>query len=433
MGKRVPVSEVTRQRIREAMEGRIEGFDRSELIRLAAELIIEEALEGEVTDVLGRKYYENGAIGGKGYRNGYRPGKLKTAEGLVCFSAPQVSDRDEPYRSRIKEHLKGQSEELEKLAVELYARGLSTRDIEAAFSDDLGQLLLSRSAVSRMTERLWEEYEAFASRDLSEYEVAYLFVDGVAERLRPGQSREAVLVAWCICMDGRKVLLHIMPGSREETESCRALFQDMKARGLKDPLLTATDGAPGLVRAVEECFVRSARQRCLVHRMRNLANKVPEDVWPEFRERARAAYQAPSREIARMLRDELVKTYQRDLPTAVRCFEDDFEACIAHLRFPVNHRKAIRTTNLLERLFVEERRRLKIIPNAFGERPVLKLMYDALTRASEKWRRISMSQFERRQLESIRKELDEEYRNKNQTKAAGVRNLNPSFSSNNKT
>jgi len=156
--------------------------------------------------------------------------------------------------------------------------------------------------------------------------------------------------------------------------------------------------------------------------MRNLTQKVPEDIWPEFRERARAAYQAPSREIARILRDELVKTYQRDLPTAVRCFEDDFEACIAHLRFPVNHRKAIRTTNMLERLFVEERRRLKIIPNAFGERPVLKLMYAALTRASENWRRISMSQFERRQLGSIRKELDQEYRNQNQSKPAGKGN-----------
>jgi transposase-like protein len=187
----------------------------------------------------------------------------------------------------------------------------------------LGQLLLSRSAVSRMTERLWEEYEAFASRDLSEYEPVYLFVDGVAERLRPGQRREAVLVAWCILTDGRKVLLHIMPGSREDTESCRALFQDMKARGLKDPLLVVTDGAPGLIRAVEECFVRSARQRCLAHRMRNLSGKVPEDVWPEFRERARAAYQAPSREIARMLRDDVVNAFGRDLPTAVRCFDDD--------------------------------------------------------------------------------------------------------------
>jgi putative transposase len=88
---------------------------------------------------------------------------------------------------------------------------------------------------------------------------------------------------------------------------------------------------------------------------------------------------------------------------------DDFEACIAHLRFPVTHRRAIRTTNLFERLFVEERRRLKIIPNAFGERAVLKLMFGALIRAAERWRSVKVTEFERRQLASVRKELDQEY------------------------
>ena len=88
---------------------------------------------------------------------------------------------------------------------------------------------------------------------------------------------------------------------------------------------------------------------------------------------------------------------------------DDFEACIAHLRFPVTHRRAIRTTNLLERLFVEERRRLRIIPNAFGEKAVLKLMFCALIRASERWLSIKITEFERRQLAAVRKELDQEY------------------------
>jgi transposase-like protein len=88
---------------------------------------------------------------------------------------------------------------------------------------------------------------------------------------------------------------------------------------------------------------------------------------------------------------------------------EDFEACIAHLRFPVTHRRAIRTTNLLERLFVEERRRLKIIPNAFGERAVLKLMFGALIRAAERWKSIKVTEFERRQLSAVKKELDQEY------------------------
>jgi hypothetical protein len=92
----------------------------------------------------------------------------------------------------------------------------------------------------------------------------------------------------------------------------------------------------------------------------------------------------------------------------VACFQDDFEACIAHLRFPITHRRALRTTTLLERLFLEERRRLKIIPNAFGEKAVLKLMYGAMIRAADRWRGLPVTDFERRQLEAVRTELDAE-------------------------
>ena len=144
--------------------------------------------------------------------------------------------------------------------------------------------------------------------------------------------------------------------------------------------------------------------------MRNLAAKVPEDQWPQIKERMRAAYQAPSRAIARDLADGVVKDYGDTLPSAVACFQDDLEACIAHLRLPVTHRRATRTTNLLERLFVEERRRLKIIPNAWGEKPVLKLMFAAMTRAAERWRAVKVTEFERRQMKGLKDELDQEYR-----------------------
>lgn len=208
------------------------------------------------------------------------------------------------------------------------------RDIEDAFKDESGRLLLSRTAVSELGERLWADYREFATRDLGEYDVAYLLIDGIAERIRPGQKREPVLAAWGFTNEGRKVLLHLMAGSREDVETVRAFFQDMRARGLNDHLLVVTDGAPGIIRAAEECFPRAARQRCLVHRMRNLAVKVPEPAWPEFKERVRACYQAPSRAIARELRDGLDADYQRELPSAVAWFQDDFEACIAHLPLP---------------------------------------------------------------------------------------------------
>ena len=408
--QRLSAPERTREELRALMNGDLgTAAGRGDLVRLALRLIVEETLEGEVSDALGRERYERGEGEKPGYRNGYRTGKVKTAEGAVEYAAPQVRDTPEPFISSVRAALAGRTRELERLAVELYARGLSTRDIEDAFTDETGRRLLSRAAVSEITERLWAEYEDFCKRDLSEHAVVYLFVDGIAERLRPGQRREAVLAAWGVGEDGRKVLLGLMAGSKEDVETVRAFFQDLRTRGLGDPLLIVSDGAPGIIRAIEECFPRSARQRCLAHRMRNLAAKVPTDLWPEFKTRVAACYQAPSRAIARQLAAGIRADYADVLPSAFACFDDDFEACIAHLRLPVTHRRFARTTNLLERLFVEERRRLKIIPNGFGEKPVLKLMFGALIRAAERWRGLRFTEFELRQIAAVRKELDQEY------------------------
>src|SRR5512144_3006585 len=176
--------------------------------------------------------------------------------------------RPRPSTCRQTAHPPGQTQALEDLAIELLARGLSVRDIEDAFRDESGRLLLSRTAVSEIGTRLWAAYQEFACRDLSEYDVTYLFVDGIAERLRPGQRREPVLAAWGHTSSGTKVLLHLMAGSKEDAETVTAFFQDMRARGLGDPLLVISDGAPGIVKALETCFPRSERQRCLAHRMR---------------------------------------------------------------------------------------------------------------------------------------------------------------------
>ena len=414
MSKRVPGSERTREALCDLIAGRLSSeFGRSELVQLATRLIIEEGLEAEVRDTLGRDYYERGGDAGGGYRNGLRKGRLKSAEGFIEYAAPQVAGGAAPFRSELRDHLKGHTEALEDLAIEMLARGLSVRDIEDAFKDESGRLLLSRTAVSELGERLWADYRDFATRDLSEDDIAYLFVDGIAERIRPGQRREPVLAAWGFTTEGKKVLLSLMAGSKEDAETVSACFQDMRARGLGDPLLVVCDGATGIIKAIETCFPRSARQRCLAHRMRNLAAKVPEDLWPDFKARVQAAYQAPSRAIARDLAEGLVADYEKELPSALACFQDDFEACIAHLRLPVTHRRATRTTNLLERLFLEERRRLKIIPNAFGEKAVLKLMFAAMTRAAERWRAVKITDFERRQMAALRAELDQEYEAQN--------------------
>jgi putative transposase len=319
MATRIPASQRTREELTALIEGRLSTASaKDELVKLATRLIVEEALEGEAGDAVGRDYYEHGAQPGQGCRNGYWTGRLKTAEGALEYAVPQVAGREEPYRSAIRQHLKGHTQGLEDLAIEMLARGLSVRDIEDAFKDEAGRLLLSKTAVSQLGERLWEDYQAFAQRDLSEYEIAYLFVDGIAERLRPGAKREPVLAAWGFTAEGRRVLLHLMAGSKEDTETATAFFEDMKRRGLNDPLLVTSDGAPGIIKAIEVSFPRAARQRCLAHRMRNLAAKLPEDVWLEFKVRVQAAYQAPSRAIARELAAGVVADYGRRYDSAVR-------------------------------------------------------------------------------------------------------------------
>jgi transposase-like protein len=154
--------------------------DRSRLVRQAVRRIVEEALVGEATEALGRGDYERGEPR-RGYRNGYRLGRVKSAEGEIEFAVPQVADTAEPFRSQIREGIRGRTEE---------------------------------TAAPELTERLWADYQAFASRELGEFKVLYLFVDGIAEKLHLGQPREAVLAAWGITETGQKVLLGLRPERR---------------------------------------------------------------------------------------------------------------------------------------------------------------------------------------------------------------------------
>jgi len=217
---------------------------------------------------------------------------------------------------------------------------------------------------------------------------------------------------WRCALVGHKVLPGLSPGTKEDTACGREFLRDLKSRRPADPILAITDGAPGLIRAAEEMFPPSLRQRCLAHKIRNLEAKVPAELWWEVNARPLAAYQAPRPMLAELAREEFVKRFERELPTATSCFQDDFAACITHLRLPIAHRRVIRTTNLLERLFGEERRRTKVIQPAFGERAVVKLMYAALIRASQTSRRVVIDEFEQRQIEEIRSEINEEFKHR---------------------
>jgi putative transposase len=279
------------------------------------------------------------------------------------------------------------------------------RDIEDAFREASGDPLLSRSAVSQLTDRLWEDYQAFCERDLTSFEVEYLFIDAVYEGIRSWGGVPGILCAWGICRDGRKVMLHLALGSRESYDDCLQFIRDMVRRGLGMPLMVTTDGAPGLIKAVTEVWGKSLRQRCLAHKMRNILDKVPRAAREEIKRRVQDVFYAPSLQMARERAPEVLRDYREVYPSAMRSFSDDLEACLAYLRCPFAHHKAIRTTNLLERAFQESRRRTKVIPHFFTEQACLKLVFSTLWQTSQRWRRVTMTAVEQQQLALLRREL----------------------------
>lgn len=386
----------------------------SDVFRRAAQMVIEQMLEAEVDELLGRQRYQRRDAGDSadlqakapcpgGYRNGHKPRQLRTAEGKVPIELPQVRDAA-GWSSHVWSKLRSRSEVLDKLAGEMYARGLSTRDIEdllGEIDDGDGQPVLSKSSVSRISEVLWEEFEAFSGRDLSGLNVVYLFCDAVYESLRQQAGcKEAILVTWAILLDGSKVLVHMSLGNKESQTSWQEHFRSLISRGLPNPLTVTSDGAPGAMAAIESTWPMAERIRCWFHKMKNMLEKVPEDQQEEIKRLLIDVREAPNHEKGRQRAWALIEELeQRDLPGAAACLKDDLAASLAHLKLPLRHRKAVRTTNLCERGFVEERRRAKVLPRFRGEKECLKLVFATLWRSSERWKKVKFTKLEREELE----------------------------------
>ena len=412
--KRIPPSGKIRKEIVRIRDGRLtpEESDKSQLdliLHKAKLLIAQEILETEIDDFLGRGYYQRdkSRSSNMGYRNGYEPKKLRTPEGIMNLAIPQVRNTLTPFQSRVRQFFKSRSEVLNKLAVEMYVGGLSTQDIEDAFYITTGDRLLSKSSISRVTEILWDDYEAFTKRDLSKYEVVYLIVDAVYESLRPYiKANEGILACYGVCQDGRKVLLHAALGNKENYEAWLDFFRNMVKRGLNTPVAITSDGAPGLIKAADEAFPKSLRLRCWVHKMRNLAGKVPMHVWELVKSEIAAIRDSSTYEEGSSLFVEFVNKYHSIYPSLTKCILDDKQALLDLLKTPYRHRVFIRSTNLIERTFAEERRRTKVIPQFFSEKSCLKLVFTVLYRASLRWRRMPMGKHEIKELVLLTKKLN---------------------------
>lgn len=415
MPRQVSPTELIRAEIDELFgSGREVAEVLEEVMRLSARLVLQQVLEDEVTAWLGRAW--NSRAGGEraGQRNGYGDLTIKTTAGPVALKRPKLRNTTEQYASTLLGKGVVRSEPLEALVISAWVRGLSDRDIEALLAEALGpEAALSKSTASRICQRLRDEFEAFRTRDLSGIELDYLFLDGSHFKMHDGSRAEPVLVAYGITTVGQPVLLAVEPGGDESHDAWASFLDDLTARGLRPPLLVISDGAPGLLGAIDNKFPSALRQRCLIHRARNVLAKVPAERRDELKaafweifdladgvEPGEAAVRAAQANI-----DGFVRRYEPEFPAAIKCLVTDRQALTAYLRFPAEHWRRVRHTNLIERTFGETRRRVKVIGRLPGEASCLSLVWAVLDRSSRGWRGLTYTPAITRHLTELRHDL----------------------------
>jgi putative transposase len=358
-----------------------EGDHLAELGRLGARLVLQRAVEEEVAAFLQRARYERTAEA-KGSRNGTRPKPIQTAEGEIIIAMPQVRGTAEQFVSRVIPDTKAivRTRPLEALIIGSYVRGLSDRDIESlAMEAGLGQV--SKTTVSRICRELRDRYRAFCSKSLAEVSLLGLFLDAVYLPTRPSGDKEGVLVVWGYTTEGKRLLLAVRLGQREAHEDWLDLGRDLARRGLRCPWLVVSDGAPGLIKAIEELWPEADRGRCAVHKLRNVVAKLPDR--PGLHQQVKDQFWAALDEATEPADAEqrlrtLVAELERPYPSAAACLADDLPALCIHLRYFPRLRKRFRSSNLLERSLEEVRRRTKVIGRFPGETSCLSLCWAVL-------------------------------------------------------
>ena len=395
-------SERLRRELEDVIGGAGEELDPIEAIgRLGARLILQQALEEELTDFLGRERYERRGEP-VAHRNGYEAVTVKTTAGPLTLERPRLRNASQlDFASEIVGKGVARTHALEALVLCSFLRGLS----EAALAETFEAPMVSKSTVSRICEQARERYRAWCSRRLDDHDLVYLFLDAVYLKLRPDDTpAEGVLVAWGVTLEGRKVLLGLQLGSRESYEDWLDFGRDLLARGARPPALIVADGAPGLWKATRELWPAALEQRCTVHALRNITKKLPERHHRELKARYwQILDEATTVADARAGLLALAADYRHAYPAAMAVSERDLDARVCHLRFPTAHRKRIRSTNLLERTFVEVRRRTKVIGRFPGETSALSLVWAVLELSSRGWRGVVMTPRAVAEIERLRR------------------------------
>jgi transposase-like protein len=376
----------------EKLQDRPEWSELEEHVRGKIQGWIQDLLQQEITELLGRRKSERRAAvdGAVGYRNGYgKPRRISMMAGTIVVNRPRVRDLEERFESRILPLFKRRTEEVGALLPQLYLHGLAQGDFELALRGLLGDgAPLSASSIERLRAKWQQEFEAWRRESLEDLEVVYMWADGLYVKAGLEDSKAALLVMVGALRDGRKVVLAIDSGQRESKESWARVLRDLRDRGLRPWKATVADGHLGIWAALGEIFPETEEQRCWNHRLMNVIDQLPKKVWPEAKVLLRKLPYAESQRECERLRDQFVARYGKLYPKAAETLRRDWERMVTFYRFPQEHWHHLRTTNVVEspfasvRLRTDAAKRYKKVANAEA------LIWKILMIAEKKFRRL---------------------------------------------
>jgi transposase-like protein len=342
---------------------------------------LEQMLEGELDDHLG--YDKHQTSTNSNSRNGHTSKKLKSSQGEIEIQVPR--DRDSSFQPMIIKKRESFIDGIENIIISMYAKGMSNSDIEEHISELYGYDI-STTKISRITDRVTNDIASWQNRAL---EPVYLIVwmDGIVFKVRENSKviNKTMYIAVGLRTDGRKEVLGLWLGKNESSAFWMTVLTDIKARGVNDILITATDNLNGFTQTIQSVFPQSTKQICVVHQIRNASKYV---VWKDkkdFAKDMREIYTAPNKKSAELALNELDEKWSSKYSYAIKSWRENWDELTAFFDFPLEIRRIIYTTNLIENLNGKIRKYTKNKLSFPTDDAVMKSTFLALSEATKKW------------------------------------------------
>lgn len=366
------------------------------VVRAKVHGLIKTVLEEEVAEFIQRhkgKILDNGkhAI----VRNGYhKEREITCCSGKVSVKVPRTRDRSgegETFSSILIPRYMRRSLKIDEAIPVLYLHGISTRDMLPALEKLFGEGIkgFSPGTITRLKKVWQDEYTEWKRRDLSESRYCYIWIDGIYVNVRFSTERLCLLVAIGAREDGKKELIAVESGYRESTESWSMMLRDLKARGMRPPSLFIGDGNLGIWKAIRNVYPQSNGQRCWVHKISNVLDKLPKSVQGKAKGMLHEIYNAPDKDTANKAFDRFIEVFEDKYSKATDCLEKDREHLLQFYSYPARHWKHIRTTNPIESTFSTVRLRTKKTRGQGTEATTLLMVYKLIEKASKRWQKIN--------------------------------------------